>query len=376
MRVIFFIFCGFALIMCSQQDKNSRAVATVSIDPKRSNHQNNLSQEIIVDSLVITNLALPDSVYMGAISDVKIYDDYIFILDTYQTKSLLCFYKEAFLFQLKRVGTGPGEYEQPISFFFDKLSNEVVIYDRAQQKLNYYDLKTLRFVRENWIKKYLLNIDVLGDNHIVLVEDYLKNNEGYLQVWDRALESRIFSHHANPKWISETVFPFAFSHSMDTTFMLEPFTETLYSISNNGIKPRLEIKYSEYNFPLEDFMNQQVQEVESQLYLNVFAFSAHLPMMSGNNFSFIYYLTPKQQRLVSLNLKTNEYRQYKIVEGVQDGHLPWPKVSNNGFYYAFLHAPELFASKNEYWINLARKFIGEGEFDNSIVLIKYSPTPA
>lgn len=78
-------------------------------------------------------LVLPDSIIAGKVTQVEFTDSEIILLETGISSSILVFDRKGELkSQIKKQGTGPGEYSQ-IEFFVLR-ENSILIYDRSTQR--------------------------------------------------------------------------------------------------------------------------------------------------------------------------------------------------------------------------------------------------
>lgn len=103
------------------------------------------SDEIISDYEYI-QLESSKTSLLGAINQVEVYNDHIYILDKNRTNTIFVFSKEGkFISKLEAKGNGPGEFIAPNSFKIDKKGN-IYILDRSLNKLLKYNSDNFKFV--------------------------------------------------------------------------------------------------------------------------------------------------------------------------------------------------------------------------------------
>lgn len=124
----------------------------------------------IEDSVHLIKLETKEECLIGAIDQIKILNEKIFILDKTVTKGIYVFdFKGHFLFKIGQYGKGPGEYLNPYRFQFDKAKNQFVILDRETSKLIYYDLSNGKYLKSYRIGMFSKNF-VLEDTNRILYE--------------------------------------------------------------------------------------------------------------------------------------------------------------------------------------------------------------
>ena len=88
-----------------------------------------------------------ESCLIGAIDKMRVFDNYIFIMDCFIAKSLYVFDKEGrFIRKIGNNGQGPGEYVQLSDFTIDKENKIVYVLDSHLSQINKYDITTGKFI--------------------------------------------------------------------------------------------------------------------------------------------------------------------------------------------------------------------------------------
>ncbi len=83
----------------------------------------------------------------GKIDQIIIYNNKVYILDSYQSSSLLVFSIEGkFINKIMKVGRGPGEYLTASCFGIDEKNELILLFDRQQNKILRYRIDNLSYV--------------------------------------------------------------------------------------------------------------------------------------------------------------------------------------------------------------------------------------
>tara|TARA_R110001606_G_C15378897_1_gene650242 strand:+ start:1176 stop:2375 length:1200 start_codon:yes stop_codon:yes gene_type:complete len=140
--------------------------------------------EEIIDSIYEIKLETSDNFLIGAIDEVIVYNDYIFILDIYKSKSVFVFDKKGkFLNQIGK----KLDYLRPESIDIDKKNNQILIFDNHKGKIIIYDFKG-KLINEIKFNLVFQGFKILDSGNIFLLcghytNDHLgelKNKEFYI----------------------------------------------------------------------------------------------------------------------------------------------------------------------------------------------------
>ena len=131
------------LISCASGSQEDTCLEGISID--FGNPQSIKFSDIATDFSFV-KLESSDSSLFGNIDQIEIFNERIYILDSYNTHSLLVFSLAGdFITKLEAKGNGPGEFIDPYSFKIDPMGY-IYILDRISSRLLKYKLNSLEFV--------------------------------------------------------------------------------------------------------------------------------------------------------------------------------------------------------------------------------------
>ena len=127
---------------CSNLNKSDKA-GGVAVDFGNLKSMN--ASDLISDYSYVALESSENSLF-GQISQVEIYNDKIYILDSGNTNALYVFTIDGkYVRKLKGIGDGPGEFISPHSFWIDN-NGFILILDRQLNRLQKYRLDDLKFV--------------------------------------------------------------------------------------------------------------------------------------------------------------------------------------------------------------------------------------
>ena len=246
---------------------------------------------------------------------------------------------------MSKIGGGAGEYMALHAFLIGTLTQELLIYDRQQLKVCYYGLKSGKFKRETKLKRWFSNIELVDKNHFLVSMDY--GEKKYIQVVDKNFDTPTASLNTEYPLITDAVFPSSFSYVDTTLYCVEPFKQTPYQIRHDAITPLIHFDFGTDAFPQDYWKNANTEEVEKQLSRKPYAFMANLLTQKNNLFTFFYYYTPTDFRLVKYNEKSGVIKQFKnISEEFLEGTIPLPTAVYQNTYLKVVYSDALEQDSN------------------------------
>lgn len=120
----------------------------------------------LIDSIEVVKLETNNESLIGSISKVLFDENYIYILDEYQSNSIFKFTKTGyFVLKISNTGKGPGEYLSLSDFILQ--SNKLVLLDDASPKIMYYS-KNGDFISELSTKTVASNFEEIDTNYFCM----------------------------------------------------------------------------------------------------------------------------------------------------------------------------------------------------------------
>ena len=182
-KIVYFTLLLFIvfLVSCSKETRNTTSVYFAK--------KTDMAMSDLVSDYTFISLETKDDNLILDASMVRIWNDYIYILDCFsQNKSIYVFdIQGKYLGKIGNVGGGPGEYIMPLAIVVDEVNNQLIVKDVALNKLLYYNLSSFKYVKEQSIPFYSDCMEYYKDETIVWyigsgcanVDDYQKHIQVY-----------------------------------------------------------------------------------------------------------------------------------------------------------------------------------------------------
>lgn len=146
----------------------------IKIDPEQA--KDSILFSDLFEKVSYTRIHTDDDFLIGRIDKLIVSDKYIFILDRKLSRSVFCIDKNGErVFEIQRLGKGPGEYIDLRDIAFDSIRQEVLLFCAASQKIIWFDLNG-KFLREKKLPVWAVGMHPI-DNGVVVYSDYNVNSE-------------------------------------------------------------------------------------------------------------------------------------------------------------------------------------------------------
>lgn len=194
---------------------------------------------------------------IGEIDGIQVIDSLIFILDKNIAKSLFIFNKDgSFIRKLGKLGNGPGEYLDISDFTIDKANEKIYTLDPGSEKINVYDLRNGRFIKQLPFKDENASYTHIQYEENRLYVDaffYKRMNSGPILYVLDAENGTILS-----KWLdiathncgwNESITKdesFFFCKNIGTPKYCQYFMDTIMTVNSGTVKPYLVVKSKEW----------------------------------------------------------------------------------------------------------------------------------
>jgi hypothetical protein len=217
----------------------------------------NMTIEEVASEITSIKLETNDSSFLGTISDVKIYNNYLFILDDIQKLSVFDLEGE-FQTKLARIGDGPGEIDVIYSLCIDEVTGN--IYISSGYRLLVFS-SSLQFVKEVKYPNPLVYLFFDQNNLFAVSDDFARplvkkfqtetfilkfNND--LEIIDSLsfrkvhLESRTIAGYRFKNWISKDNTGLYFYKPVLTSEMVS--RDTLYEKIGDHFFPKIKLNFN------------------------------------------------------------------------------------------------------------------------------------
>ncbi len=212
-------------------------------------------------------LNLPEDIYLGVAYHIKTYDNYLFIHDQYQTKTITVVDASGnFVTQLNSIGGGPGEYENIDAFSFDNAKKELVIYDRNNFNFITYSFPELKHLNTLRKDEYIMNFEILDSKHwfVITESDAITSNNEGMQLWNNNYELvNKLTHMTSKPGSLEISYPNTISRTQNTVYYAHPHEyTTIYQLDGNTQIPKISIDFGPNKIPSKYWETLDANEFE------------------------------------------------------------------------------------------------------------------
>lgn len=182
---------------------------------------------------------------IGQVADIVVFNDTIYILDSFSAKALYVFdINGNFIKKIGAVGRGPGQYLHPTMFAIDTQNNQVKVLDSGQKKILTFSLNG-NFIHEFKLRDIIAQI-VIQDNYIYADQVVSKSRKSDFLLYAMNNTGEIVA-----KWFPSELYDkgfeqsFGYSKSLfktqDDIKYTKPLFDTIYSVTGNVVKPYIVI---------------------------------------------------------------------------------------------------------------------------------------
>lgn len=319
--------------------KTGKEVQTFTVNPLSSSEVS-LSQ--IASGVEVIELQYPDDIFFGEIFNIKTTEEYIFLHDPDQTKSITIFDRSGkFVSQLKKPGRGPEEYLGIDCFTVEEPADHLIIYDRSFN-IYKYSLPGLSLVEKFKVPGYYyLNIDAVGDKLVTATEELSRGAEYEgIQLLDLP-SGRITSLQLpnEPGTISLS-YPNTFTRQNNEVIYASPGHLTnIFRIDSRQATKIGIIDFGKHNVPKEAWNAVEAEDFESIFASGSYATWVQNVLISDELMTFFFvFQNPQNTHLAIIDKQSGDCKVYsRIVLYPGRNPLPAPIGTYSDQYLTLLY---------------------------------------
>lgn len=286
MSKIGLLFFTLLVFSCSSKEEN------------RSISQIDFSNPQLVDGEIqnwiqiekSTQLAIPDSISIGRITQVEFTDSELVMLEVGVTTSILVLNRNGeFQRQLLKNGTGPGEYAQ-VEFFVLR-ENSILVYDRSQQKLITYALNDFSVLQEIKAQDYFMGGLGLEGDRLFLVSDSESDSDPQLYKGYGFFDSDLSNPYYKPQFSGnvEAFLPQSISLFAGKSYLNQPFSDQIFEIGLDSLIRSFQLDFGTKKIPSEASEILIAEEFWAILENGSYYFAVHNLLIMENSIAFNFY---------------------------------------------------------------------------------------
>ncbi|MDE7375188.1 MAG: 6-bladed beta-propeller, partial [Odoribacter sp.] len=275
-----------------------------------------ISNRQLIDQFHFVRLETNQECLFGTIDQIQVSGDNIYILDSYQTRSIYVFDKQGkFLRKLEGNRRGPGEFLLPLCFFINPADSTLIVKDLQQQELFRYALNDLSFIDKLPTEDYPVSFGILPETDFFAFYYPDRGQACQLRITDP--RGQII------KELLPTNSKYKIIHGIGQNFYVHKgklnvfphFSNTIFEVTPDSTIQRYQFHFGEYRFPNNEFFRKNkynTQALMSELINNPYV-RIMAPYETDESLIVKYYVKQqillgvyhkKRQRAVNLNPKT------------------------------------------------------------------------
>lgn len=233
-----------------------------------------------IDSVWYVKLETTDKSVIGRISDFRIFDNRIYILDSSNRSILIFSISGDFIKKVNDIGRGPKEHIDIHCFTINQYDSTVLFLDDKRNEINYYSLKGEFLYKESapfyfneieFLKKDIKLLHKMRRNtaHIPEINNYelIKVNRNWI-IQERGMK---FSRRQQGNFRVQT------RHSMcivENEILYHPmFSNSIYCFSKNDNKEIIQLELGDFGLP-ENFDHNITSNLFYDIYSDNFVFTS------------------------------------------------------------------------------------------------------
>lgn len=291
-------------------------------------HFGKTSESIRASQLIEINRIVPletnDTCLIGHIDHADTYDGYIYLLDTWISKSLFVFDGEGrFITKRTAAAGGAGEFIVPYNFEIDRENKTLRINDVALNKILVYNLKSLAFIQSidkpdsyNAIGKFPDKDLYVGYRPMI---DIQEKHTTQIDILDTRLNRRKGFMPADPRTSILSGKPFNMYKYQNDIVVFPFFSNTLYTVTPDSVQTRYELRFGEYAFPPKElFQKLQYEPIPLFERLEKEAFIERMEPYETDEYLFVRYVAQTND-LIAIYHKENGERV----------NIPYKRIKND-----------------------------------------------
>ena len=171
------------LLGCSNESKNDKAQLNDEcqvIDIDKVKTEGIVKYSDVFDGFKVIPLETKKESLIGEISSIRFCGDYIVVLDRRIGKSIYVFDMDGkFLRTIGKLGKGPGEYINPSSISTNTKTNEILVYDAVQDRIQIYSIEG-ELTKVLPLKKHVASKSIEVYNGNIYISNHINSKTKYL----------------------------------------------------------------------------------------------------------------------------------------------------------------------------------------------------
>lgn len=324
--------------------KNSDLI-TLKIDPFDSKKVRLSENTKSIEYIVLEEI---EGIYFAEPLKISLYQDKIFLLDEYTTKSITCYDTLGkFKYQIKNIGKGPGEYADLENFIVNRSNQTLELYERTKQRISVYDIDNGKFIKTKKVGFLAVEFELMANGNYVFFAD----DDGYEK--GHPLRNKLIVLDKNIETLKYSCFPFIRSRDdFETTkrfsiydnnmLFTYAFNDTIYSVKPNGLMPSYSINFGRVGVD-EKFKRIKSGEEKLRFFFENQKASLLHELNETENYLSFWYRVGKKQKFVLYNKEDQKFLNvHEFHDDINNMAFPFPKsVTEDGRFASVIYPEEM-----------------------------------
>ena len=257
-RSLYCMLWVFALGACNSQPE----VKSISFD--LNGEVQDIHQTDLFSGFQIIPLETRDSVLIGDIDKVVVWNDRIFVAGYWDIKTVYAFdLKGHFLGQVGKPGRGAGEYLQLFDLFVDPRTERLNLVSRIDQKLFEYDVNDFHLIRIRHLPKAFKQIIPWQDGFVGYMANYSQDRNEPYNLWRLDSSLKIVDN-AMPivtGWESISTSMQEISSYQNSLYYIAPTDFNIYRYANDTVEIDHRVDFGKAHLPEEQISHDRLHEL-------------------------------------------------------------------------------------------------------------------
>ena len=319
--ITLFIFFSCSANLSQTIEKKEKGLV-IDIDNAKINIDDEFLYSSKFKSIKTIALETNELCLIGFINKIRVYGDYIIILDSDIAKSILIFDTNGrFIRKIGSIGQGPDEYTDPFDYAVDIEEMAIYVLDSFLRKIKKYNLTTGEFINSITLDKNVMSYNIEYVGGVLFADAYFSehSDDNYLIRIIQEPSGKIDGNFLNVKeynkgisnnsYIYKNVF---FLRENGNVAFVQPFMDKIIGISKDSV-------YSLFDIKSKDVITSEIIKtameknplrygldlMQYNKYYNISSFIEHNNMIQFN------YQKGNTLMLILFDKQTNEVRIIK-----------------------------------------------------------------
>ena len=265
-KTLFVITALLLLLRCGDplKDKN-KSIHVHQVNVNLNQNPERIDLMDIVENLSFIQLETNRECLLSRIHKVEVFNNRIYISESGASGKLLCFDLHGkFLFKIGDKGNGPGEYLFLADFAIDKENKCLWLSDNFRKILK-FDLDG-KFIERYDTDFAMMNLSLLDEkeNIMAIRLGYYKDKDYSFIIYSNKKRKILYHKSSNHINTITTIGGAFLSQSKEKIFYTEPFNDTIFNITKEGIEPYYIINFGKHALPKEELKSDQPKNIITQ----------------------------------------------------------------------------------------------------------------